>query len=757
MKLYPYGDRQVNSSPLCMRYLGLGVLALTVCFSNKVYAQSDPVCSLDYQLPADLSAAIPETATDTDFMEFAWQHFLALNAETVGGQINPTGDNPTQWASWSSTADLLNQTDPGPPGSRYYPEVCQQIPNYQDYRVIQQVGKVDDSVLEAQTNGLSESPLLDRNGNFIRYEILLSDAMYTDVVNKGYNNPSVMNELTSNVNLICGDVSYTGGDPANANMGAIALKIAWMGASGFSDQKKASYHLENLLIYNPSYRNSSGEETCELQEMALVGMHVAHKTLQQPNWIWMTFEHIDNAPDCTSLPPGPNSRVPNTSCPTVMDLGEPEWNFFNQECFDENNMSCATCNATPKSNDLSDECVNPFLDPDGTGWCLDLAANPDKGLSRLCHQIPLSQGQCSNAPSQLCSTSADCPTGGECQSIYPEVANSNMACANVMSQAAANAGGSPGAWIHYQLAGVQWVAQKFTSCENVGDQVWPHPNGPVQTTNLRQQVTFSVDANNNPVKKPFNGNSSMESYDRSNCLGCHAKSYLDGYCSDNQTMSCTNDKDCQNEGKCVHEDTVNTDFMYFLQVEVAEAPALRLPGSRMMVYDPRRSPSRRVRGGGLHHTWFHWSSRSPRVLTGEIGSSKDPRCLGAPKGTEKATLRIFRGDAPRVRAAIGLPCERWHLGKGYGGRTAYRYRDPLGQSGPCREVSIIDGTRVSATCTGPDLPVDLASETGRLQPVLSTGRLRYCAENKGFSRKQLFAGNLFSDRNISIPRRCATP
>jgi hypothetical protein len=79
---------------------------------------------------------------------------------------------------------MLNQTNPGPSGSRYYPAACKSIANYQSYWVIQQVGKVDDSFLEAQSGGLSEHPALDSAGHFLRYEILLSPAMYNEVLTK---------------------------------------------------------------------------------------------------------------------------------------------------------------------------------------------------------------------------------------------------------------------------------------------------------------------------------------------------------------------------------------------------------------------------------------------------------------------------------------------------------------------------------------------------------------------------------------------
>jgi hypothetical protein len=42
--------------------------------------------------------------------------------------------------------------------------------------------------------------------------------------------------------------------------------------------------------------------------MGLVGLHIAHKTQNAPQWIWSTFEHVDNYK-------GPNPSFANPDCP----------------------------------------------------------------------------------------------------------------------------------------------------------------------------------------------------------------------------------------------------------------------------------------------------------------------------------------------------------------------------------------------------------------------------------------------------------
>ena len=38
-------------------------------------------------------------------------------------------------------------------------------------------------------------------------------------------------------------------------------------------------------------------KTCEPRLVGLVGLHVVMKTKQLPQWLWATFEQVDNAPD----------------------------------------------------------------------------------------------------------------------------------------------------------------------------------------------------------------------------------------------------------------------------------------------------------------------------------------------------------------------------------------------------------------------------------------------------------------------------
>ena len=574
--------RILVSLPVLMAMVLIWTLvALTGCSDSDPVAPTPEIfaCSLTYKLPGDVDKT-PGDASQNDFDEFSWQSFLALSAPSVGGRINVDGDNTPQWREWSSTADLLNQADPGPSGSRFYPEECKAIPDYAYYRVIDQVGKVDDSFQEATEDALSTSPVIDKNGNFIRYEILISPSLYAQVVSNGWNVPGTIptdpqtNPAMSDITGTCGLASYTGGDPANKDSGFIQIKNAWMDLAHATPAERAKYHIEELLIYTPEYRTSGTPQTatCELRTMGLVGQHIMHKTLTQPAWVYSTFEHVDNAPDCEgpSTTGGSGAGTPSDSCPpTVLK----DWNFNPMLCNDDTDSSridgcppdpdtpvtnrCAHCNDTPTTNDPTAMCMSDGAEwigtccnrPDGSTtpppsacnsgtepWCIDMGQAEVKGFSRLCRQITVSEDE---------------TKGG-----YISSARWNRECHNAI--AAAGSGNS--VWNNYELISTQWMTMDFADnpaareCQNVSRDVIQYQSGSAYVA-LKLEIEPRPESEGG--KQPVLGNTSMESYQRANCLGCHAK-------------STTGSGDVDN----IFKNHASTDFMYWLKLEVPQSAAM---------------------------------------------------------------------------------------------------------------------------------------------------------------------------------------
>jgi hypothetical protein len=478
-------------------------------------------CSISYNLPGD----VPTNANQATLDAYSWQLFLSLNAPAVGGSVSTTGDNSTLWGGsvstpissaspgWSSTDDLLEavtaQSVPAY-GAHSYPPECQAIQNYQNYRVVDELDKVNDDFFQATISGLSASPAVATNGSFLRYEILMSANTYNQIITNKWYLTSVLNGLTSPINFQCG-VQSAGGpktSPADPNIGPITIKNAWMDATSLNPAK---YHMENLLVFTNGSENSTGKNTCELKTMALVGQHIAHKTTNQAGWTWSTFEHAANAPDCTSTPPpqpqappsGPPKTgagaKPNSSCPTTGTTGP--YNLFASP----GGQQYQTCNVTPAANQAKG--TTPACDK---GFCADQAPNPVAGYSNLCRQVPLA---------------------------------ANYKTAYAQTQACNAATGASSVWSNYSLISTQWFTG-FTApaCQNAAATVEPHVAA--NRANYAPQVTMS----DGKTTFPYLANTSMESYERSVCMGCHQKAATAGTTK------------------------VSTDFMYFLQLEVPAAP-----------------------------------------------------------------------------------------------------------------------------------------------------------------------------------------
>ncbi len=416
---------------------------------------------------------------------FSWSTFLYLNTQSGGSPV---------WSNWSSSVDLLKPiedgaSEPTPYGTHYYPEECQSIDGYQNYRVIDQVDKVNDSLFEAKTQGLSGDPVVDSNGNFIRYEILLSEATYNDIASKGYYTASGQAE---GVNLICADTETNTG-PSDPHSGAMNLKLAWM-ENPAAGHDAGTYYSEEFLVYTPADMTSNNQATCTLTTHYLVGMHIARKTQAQQAWIWSTFEHANNAPNCTDLVPAAHSHEQNTSCPA---LTANAYNFTpsTNTCTAAGDGACASCNSGPASNCSS-----------STGYCVDAPPAAAGGYSTLCRQVD----------------SYDTSTNTTCQ-----------------AQEAGTV------WANYDLISTQWFSDGDNSfpsnCDaNQSSKVYDGSN--VSKTLIRPQVTIQ-----NNEQAPYLANTSMESYERSNCMGCHSKAVQSGT-----------------------EDGPSTDFVYYLMLEVGQ-------------------------------------------------------------------------------------------------------------------------------------------------------------------------------------------
>lgn len=290
--------------------------------ANKgMLAQAVPAASmpLSYDLQPDIQHdVIARHAGASDFqpsMDYmSWTTFIALNwpgssvqrgepdrDNIIGGQPGNFGESqampvgPVVWEGFRAPGQIfLNPPiKPAPFDSQpSVPPVCQGVTEA-DARVLTTTAKLDDFANETLQAG-SDKPLYDQNGNVVWYEVMLNRSIFDFIVDNGYYNrdnqpPSIIEPYGSN---------------QTAAVGGIRIKAAWK-VIGANDDPKRFYTTE---VY--TYDGKS----CQKQRVGLVGLHVVHKTATRGNWVWSTFEHVDNAPTQGAIDTSKHYNFYNPAC-----------------------------------------------------------------------------------------------------------------------------------------------------------------------------------------------------------------------------------------------------------------------------------------------------------------------------------------------------------------------------------------------------------------------------------------------------------
>lgn len=268
--------------------------------------------------PAEPTFTADEQGTaDADrefFNEFSWRDFIALNwpaADSRRGaaDVQKKFGDPAErvvWESWKSLDELFPD-DPRnntPTAWDSYKAVLNlrwldrdkkkqyaAIPTgtaTQDagkLKLLQQVARLESAEQFLGPN-IPIAPLIAQNRTYVRFETRVNQQAYEFVVrNKHY--------IREN--------QYTAGntpkklefDPQSIN-----IKAAWMELTNKQDQERFYYTKASIIV-----DWIGGQPKVEERVVGLVGLHIVHKTPGRKDWIWSTFEHVDNL--LAELPPGP--------------------------------------------------------------------------------------------------------------------------------------------------------------------------------------------------------------------------------------------------------------------------------------------------------------------------------------------------------------------------------------------------------------------------------------------------------------------
>ncbi|KYF72637.1 hypothetical protein BE15_06510 [Sorangium cellulosum] len=145
----------------------------------------------------------------------------------------------------------------------------------------------------------SGGPLIDGNGEYVRYEIRYNRELY-DCLHHGAGDGCV-NKPGEQLTFPAANAS---------KVGAISLKAAWRKMTPIEEAEKGSvYYMRRVLVveFESAPGETKAKSVCRAETMGLVGMHIVYKHdhLKGPDaaspsnaWTWFTIEHKDNPPPC---------------------------------------------------------------------------------------------------------------------------------------------------------------------------------------------------------------------------------------------------------------------------------------------------------------------------------------------------------------------------------------------------------------------------------------------------------------------------
>jgi hypothetical protein len=93
------------------------------------------------------------------------------------------------------------------------------------------------------------------------------------------------------------------------------FKAAWK-VLGPGDNPDRFYKIQ-AIVYNDGNTPPTISPGPNPVTVGLVGFHIIHKTATQPNWVWSTFEHVDNLTKSFF-----NPNCPASTCPPNVQLAK---------------------------------------------------------------------------------------------------------------------------------------------------------------------------------------------------------------------------------------------------------------------------------------------------------------------------------------------------------------------------------------------------------------------------------------------------
>jgi len=242
-------------------------------------------------MPADV--CIPDGFIDvpvTYFDDFSWRSFVAMVWPAAPGHRGvadagkPVGaPGPRVFETMKSLWEVFHEDGSAPvadfqayDAAAY--NACNAKPQFGDL-VLASFSGIDD-IGQAGAGELT-GPLVAQNGRYVRYQTLYNQTAFDFIVRNRY-------YLRSNLPKVPSPRPAT--PVMEFPVGSVILKAAWLDMAGFPADQVKRYYTRIATVRDPA------TGACARLTVGLVGLHIIHKTPSRPQWIWSSYEQIDNVP-----------------------------------------------------------------------------------------------------------------------------------------------------------------------------------------------------------------------------------------------------------------------------------------------------------------------------------------------------------------------------------------------------------------------------------------------------------------------------
>jgi len=294
--------------------LAVGLYLLSVLLvSGEELPHPAPV--IRSAMPYEVDAPVdPDANQIAVFDDYSWRMFIALNWPAKTGirgapdELKKIGDfsDPgakVVWGTWKADYDLfprdgLQPTEwasfDGLTPSRALPFEgsgrTMVLGSFLSFRDFNQAG-----------NGRFGSPLVAQNHTYIRFEVRLNQVEF--------------NFIRDQQLYFQSRLPVAGGAKVRFPNNCVAVKAAWKIIKEEElPAAQGRYYIVDAMVLDPATNK------CKMQKMGLVGLHIVQKTRMRPQWVWSSFEHIDNVPEPGTRPaPGRRFSLNEPARPQVLD------------------------------------------------------------------------------------------------------------------------------------------------------------------------------------------------------------------------------------------------------------------------------------------------------------------------------------------------------------------------------------------------------------------------------------------------------